>query len=76
MTSSKTFIVGHIDWMDHELLLERITASSWQHAVVQHSHYPFKDPETDAPNMILVDEEAFKQECFDCACMMSWIEVT
>lgn len=79
MTSSnptKTFIVGHIDWFKYDLVLERIEALSWQEAVVQHSHYPFKDSETDAPTMILTDADVFKQECFDADCMMSWIEVT
>lgn len=78
MTSSnpKTFIVAYIDWFDYNLILERITASSWEDAVVQHSKYPFKDSETDAPNAVITDADAFKQECFDCDCMMSWIEVT
>lgn len=87
MTSSnnKTFIVGHIDWSDHELILERCCGPTWQDAIIAHSKYPFMkcDEETGEqieptecepvdPNE---DEETFKQKCFDCDCMMSWIEV-
>lgn len=69
----KTFVVGHIDWFDHNLTLEKITAVDWLGAVQAHSKFPFEAPKdyseaSHAP-------ETFKQLCFDCDCMMNWIEI-
>lgn len=72
----KTFVVGYIDWSDHELTLERIEAPTWQQAVMNHTKFPWrkKDGQVAEPYRP-TEEEAFKQACFDCDCMMSWIEV-
>lgn len=73
----KTFVVGHIDWMDHELTLERIAATDWPAAVRKHSKFPFADKSCDREAILLdtLDGEGFKQACFDADCMMNWIEV-
>ena len=65
----KTFIVGHIDWFNHDLILERISAINWQHAVAAHSKFPWTG------TVPTTDPETFKQQCFDGDCMMDWIEV-
>lgn len=64
------FIVGHIDWFEHELVLEKIEAPDWQHAIALHSKWTADNG--DVPNL---SPEAFKQHCFDLDSMMSWIEV-
>lgn len=85
MTSSnpspKQWVVGHINWFDNELTLERITAATWQEAAFLHSKYPFleEDGKTKTPVDHLPDvrtEEDFRVACFYCDCMMNWIEVT
>jgi len=69
-----TFVVGHINWSENELRLEKIEAQSWQTAVSVHSKFPWKDEaQGDQPDMS--DPEQFKQTCFDCDCMMNWLEV-
>ena len=61
-----TWVVGWIDWFDHELVLEQVTASNWQEAVIQHSKFPF-------PRCVRLDNaEEFKERCFDVDCMMNW----
>lgn len=78
------WIVGFIDFFNHELKLERIEAATWQDAVVQHSMYPYKGTENSdeiLPQELslryeeLEPEESFKQSCFDCDSMMNWIEL-
>lgn len=66
------FVVGYIDWFDHNLKLELIEADTWREAVSSHSSFPWKE-EGYTPNM--KDPEAFKHECFDADCMMSWLEL-
>lgn len=69
-----TYVVGHIDWSENELRLEQIDAHTWQDAVRTHSKFPWAG-EADVDQPSLQDAEAFKQQCFDCDCMMNWIEV-
>lgn len=68
------FVVGHIDWSENDLRLEKVEAKTWQEAVQKHSKYPWQDEAAD-DKPSLQNPEAFKQQCFDCDCMMSWIEV-
>lgn len=48
---SKRFVVGYIDWYNHELKLQVFEADTWQDAVVQHENYPFliADSSEDGP---------------------------
>jgi len=71
---TKTFIVAYIDWYTHELVLERIHAASWQTAAALHSKYPWRN-EAQGDPLTFTSSDAFKQECFDCDCMMNWIEI-
>jgi len=80
----KQFIVGFIDWSNHELILERIEALFWQEAVIKHSKYPYAPTmqrDLITPNQLASEypevsiEEGFRQTCFDCDCMMNWIEI-
>ena len=72
----KTFVVGHIDWFDHELILEKYEVSSWRIAVALHTKYPFHgDPNLDPPKESTTPE-LFRGQCFDVDCMMNWIEVS
>ena len=80
----KNFVVGHIDFFNHELTLEKIQAETWQLAVIEHSKYPYKGSD-DSPMCRpeglretypdMEEDEAFRQACFDCDSMMSWIEI-
>jgi hypothetical protein len=72
----KSFIVGHIDWSENELRLEHHMGEDWRAAVAQHSKYPWREyPQDDELFTSRLNPEAFKQTCFDCDCMMSWIEI-
>lgn len=73
-SKSKTWVVGHIEWGNNELILERVEAATWQEAVQKHSLFPFEDE--DVEFMSTISEEDFRQRCFDCDSMMNWIEVT
>jgi hypothetical protein len=64
------YVVGHIDWFDHELTLEIIDAPTWREAWAKHSKFPWT--ENDGPS---ADLASAQQACFDCDCMMSHIEV-
>lgn len=68
------FVVGYIDWFNNELTLEQIKAETWQEAVQKHTKYPFSTDDYILSK--LTCPETFKQECFNCDCMMSWIEVS
>jgi len=69
----KTFIVAYINWFDHELVQERVTAEDWRDAFTKHSKanelWPTKASVPD-------DAEEARQHCFDCDCMMDAFEVT
>lgn len=67
----KQFIVGHIDWYDHNLTLERVEAKDWREAFTKHS----KAQELFSSDPVPEDLKAAKQFCFDCDCMMDAIEV-
>lgn len=64
------FIVGHVDWYDHNLVLEKIEAPTWREAWMKHSKNPFEGVQDINPSI----EEA-KQECFNQDCMMGHIEL-
>lgn len=84
------FVVGYLNFFDHEMLLQVIEASDWKEAVVKHSKYPYAPQlpvgefvgspvetpeELSAKYPELQPEAAFHQCCFDCDCMMNWVEV-
>ena len=84
------FVVGYINFSDNEMLLKVVEASDWREAVVKHPNYPYApqlpaggDPgspletpeELSAKYSELQPEVAFRQCCFDCDCMMNWVQI-
>jgi hypothetical protein len=79
LPTSRTWIVAHIEWSNNELLLEKVEAPTWREAVQKHSKYPWAgEPEEEQPTAIRASfgEAVFQDECFDCDCMMAWIDIT
>ena len=88
---SRKFVVGHIDWFDHELVLELVEAENEVEAVRKHSKVREMDWSVQ-DTLILVErkeEEDFYSDlrpcaslqemqrvAFDCDCMVNAIEVT
>lgn len=72
----KQFVVAFIDWSDNELRLEKVEAADWRNAVHKHTKYPWHGELQDDPLAVgSLSEDDFKQQCFDCDCLMNWIEL-
>ncbi len=86
----KRFAVGFMDYGNNDLQIVVIDATHWKYAVMAHPNYPYcqqqlppgEDGESFTPISELIarypdlsEEEAVKQCCFDCDCLMGWIEL-
>ena len=84
---SRKFVVGHIDWFDHELILELIEAENEMEAVKKHSKvgemdWSIQDKVEDddgkhkyAERRSCLSLSEMQQVAFDCDCMVNAIEV-
>lgn len=86
----KRFAVGFADLDNVDLNVIIIDATDWKDAVMVHPNYPYRQqyesdntvamPGTPISELIarypdLSEKEAVKQCCFDCDCLMGWIEI-
>lgn len=86
----KRFAVGFADLGNVDLNIIIIDAIDWKDAVMVHPNYPYRQqyesdntvatPATPISELIarypdLSEEEAVKQCCFDCDCLMGWTEI-
>lgn len=85
----KRFAIGFMDYGNNDLQVVIIDAIDWKQAVMAHPNYPYGaqseasieiTPATPISELIaryseLSEEEAVKQCCFDCDCLMGWVEI-
>ena len=86
----KRFAIAFMNYSDNDLQVVVIEGTDWKYAVMAHPNYPYRKqqlpPGEDDNSFIpiseliahypnLSEEEAVKQCCFDCDCLMGWVEL-